>query len=165
MKFLRLTFLIALIGGLSFMTSCNKGSDPEPSVEEAQLKLLSKTWTVSQVKFGPGNTDVTADYTSPNPMKLTIGGTFNSAPGTTYTYSLTGRPASPKKSPWPASGTWKFDTNAPETLIIRTEDNLQISYTVTASQLQLIFTYAGPGYTGRTSAVEGNWTFLFTPTP
>ena len=155
MKFVRLSFLPALIIGLISFASCDKSDPPEPSVEEAQLALLSKPWTVSEVRFGSGNTDRTAEYSG---MTLTISGTFSD--GGTYNYSLAGRPS---LSPWPASGTWTFDLNDPENLVIRTEDNLAITYSVTEGQLQLVFTYAGAGYAGpRISAVEGTWTFLFT---
>lgn len=153
MKFVRLSFLPALIIVLISFASCDKGNPPEPSIEEAQLKLMTKTWTVSEVRFGSGNTDRTQEYTG---MTLTISGTF--AEGGTYNYAASGRPS---LSPWPANGTWTFDTNDPENLIIRTEDNLPISYSVVDNKLQLVFTYAGSGYS-RISAVEGTWTFLFT---
>lgn len=123
------------------------------SIEIEQLDKLSGVWTVSQVRFGSGNTDRTSEYIG---MSLTFTGTFVN--DGTYNYSVANRPS---LSPWPASGTWKFDKNNPENLIIRTEDNMPMTYSVTTSQLQIIFTYAGSGYNARTQAVEGTWTFLF----
>ena len=153
MKFLRLTFLMALIGGLSLITSCNKGSDPEPTIQETNLKLMSKTWTIKEVKYN--SNDRTTEYTG---MKLTIAGTFN-ATTNSYDYTVTNKPAAPTKSPWPNSGKWSFSTAQPATLITRTPDNLSMTYGVTTTELQLSFTYAGAGF--RTSAVEGNWIFIF----
>lgn len=154
MKFLRLTFLVAVMGCLALFTSCDEGGGKKLTIEETQLLALSKTWTVSEVRF-EGTSDRTAEYSG---MTLTVGGTFVD-PTTVYDYSLTNRPT---LSPWPVSGTWTFDVNDPETLIIRTEDSLPISYSVTDDQLQLTFNYTGPGYSGRVSAVEGSWIFLFT---
>jgi hypothetical protein len=157
MKFLRLTFLVALIGCLTFFTSCDEGGGKKLSIEETQFLALSKTWTVTEVRFGSGNTDRTAEYTATG-MTLTISGDFVD-PTSAYQYTITGRPS---LSPWPASGTWTFDPNDPETLIIRAEDNLPITYSVTETELQLTFNYTGAGYPARVSAVEGSWTFLFT---
>lgn len=161
MKFLRLTFLFALVSVFAFLSSCNKGGDPEPSTEEKNLKLMSKTWVVTSATLG--SSDMTDLYEN---MELTISGTFNKDINTLYNYSLTGRPSGTDKSPWPASGTWKFKdgvSGVSATTIVRTEDNMDINYTVTATQLQLIFSYEGAGYSGRTSAVEGEWTFEFEP--
>jgi hypothetical protein len=100
-------------------------------------------------------------------MELTISGTFDKDINTLYNYSLTGRPNGVgDKSPWPASGTWKFKdgvSGVSATTIVRTEDNLDMNYTVTETQLQLTFLYLGDGYSGRTSAVGGEWIFVFEP--
>ena len=159
MKFVRLSFIPAVIIVLISFSSCDKSNPPEPSVEEAQLKLLSKTWTISaskgsKVEFGSGSTDRTSEYEG---MTLTISGTFSE--GGTYNYTVATRPS---LSPWPANGTWTFDLNDPENLVIRTEDNIPMTYSVVDNKLQLVFTYSGAGYTGpRISAVEGSWIFLF----
>jgi len=167
MRILRLTFLFTLIGGSFWLSSCKSTSGAEPSIEEAQLKLLAgtgtKTWTTSQVRFGAGNTDRTSEYSG---MKITIKGTFSST-ATSYSYEVTGKPS---VSPWSTSGTWAFDSNDPESVVIRLTDkggnteNLPITYSITQNQLQLNFTYSGGGYdqSGRVSAVEGTWIFLFT---
>jgi hypothetical protein len=158
MKFLRLTFLLALVGGFGLISSCNKGGDPEPSTEEKNLKLMSTTWVVTSATLG--SSDMTDLYQN---MELTISGTFNKDINTLYNYSLTGRPSGTDKSPWPASGTWKFKESSPSTAIVRTEDNMDMFYTVTEGSLQLIFEYSGTGYPGRTSVVAGEWVFEFEP--
>src|SRR5688572_16857488 len=107
MRILRLTFLFAIISGFVGLSSCKKDKDADPSIQEAQLKLLTgnsetgKTWTVSQVRFGPGNTDRTAEYAG---MAIKLKGKY-SGTTTTFTYEVTGRP---DLSPWPASGSWSF---------------------------------------------------------
>ena len=157
MKFLRLTVLVAFIGGLGLFSSCKPKEVIEPSIEEAQLKLLSKTWNLNSATFGPGS-DRTSDYTG---MTLTLSGTFNSTPGTKYNYS---RSSLTVTSPWPSSGTWAFEPNDPANLIIRTEDNLLITYNVTATTLILSFDYTsmGAGYPGRVSSINDTWEFVFT---
>jgi hypothetical protein len=163
MRFLRLTFLFALVSGLCLLSACNKGSDPKPTIQETQLKLLkSATWVVSEVTFD-ASSDRTSEYQSPN-FTLTFTGEYDkSNPTASYNYATANRPAAPDKSPWPASGTWKFEDSSPATLIRRTEDDLLITYSVTADKLQLTFEYAGTGYSARTSAVAGTWIFEFTP--
>jgi hypothetical protein len=160
MRILRLTFLFALIAGFVGLSSCKKDKDADPTIQEAQLKLLTgnsetgKTWTVSQVRFGPGNQDRTAEYAG---MAIKLKGKY-SATNTTINYEVTGRP---DLSPWPASGTLSFDENEPENLLIR-EDGMDFTYSLTENQLSLNFTYSGDGYPGRISAVEGTWAISFT---
>lgn len=160
MKLIRYCFIPALFIGLISFSSCDKGGAPEPSVEETQHKLLSGTWTISQVRFGAGNTDRTSEYTG---MKLTLSGDFSS--NNEYAYSRT---TLAQISPLSKSGKWGFDTNDPENIVILLTDennaslNIPVTYSVTETQLQLVFTYSGAGYAGRVSAVEGTWTFGFT---
>lgn len=161
MRILRLTFLFALIAGFVGLSSCKPDEKSDPSVEEAQLKLLTgnsetgKKWNVSKVRFGPGlATDRTAEYSG---MAITFKGKYSGA-NTSLNYEVTGRP---NLSPWPASGTWSFDENAPENLFMR-DDNVSFTYSLTANQLSLDFTYAGAGFPGRISAVEGTWSILLT---
>jgi hypothetical protein len=142
------------------MSSCNKGGDPEPSIEEKNLKLMSKPWVVTSATLdGPeGNMDDL--YLG---MELQIGGIFNKDINTLYNYQVvSGGPGIGDKSPWPRTNDkWKFKDGASETTIVRSVDGLEIQYTVSETQLQLIFNYSGPGF--RTSAVEGEWIFFFEP--
>jgi hypothetical protein len=165
MKFLRLTFLLALVGGLLLISSCGGDPKPKPSEVEKKFKLLTGTsstpitWVVTKVTY-ESNSDRTDEYDDPD-MTLSVSGTFDDDLATTYNYSLTNRPSGGVKSPWPAGGTWRFETSSPSTLIRRTEDDLLITYSVTDTKLQMTFEYSGAGY--RTSAVEGTWKFEFAP--
>jgi hypothetical protein len=134
-----------------------KGKDPDPTpVDEQQLALLSATWKVGTAgNVTLDNVSKKADYAA---FQLVLTGT----PGaTTFGYTTTGRPP---LSAWPSSGDWKFDT-AVETSIIRDPGNatkeLNVSYTVTETQLELTFTYNGAGE-ARTSDVTGVWVFTLT---
>lgn len=163
MKFLRLTFLMALIVGLIGFSSCGPDPGAEPTVEEAQLLKLAKGWNISKAELD--GVDYLADYTG---FKIAVEGTF-SADGGTYKYTLTNRPiatvAKPGlKSPWPKNtGNWKFGTPA-SSVITRdfdvAADLQEIGYTVTTDKLQLDFTYSGNGYSAK---VAGAWHMEFTP--
>jgi hypothetical protein len=166
MKFIRLSLLAASISGLLLFSACGGGGDPEKPIEQVQLGLLSKTWNLTEAKLG---NVVSTDYVN---SQLTIDGTFNNVPGTEYNFTLTGLPtAAGKKVPWPRTANspttgmkkWKFSEDEPETTIIRVEDGLAITYTVTQTTLVLFFNYTGAGY--RTSSVEGDWQFTFQTTP
>ena len=156
MKFLRFSGLVVLIGGFMLLASCGKGKDPEPSIEEKQLKLLVDTWELTEATFGGTTGNRTTDYQN---MVLTISNTDNASP---YDYSVTGLPAG--KTPWPASGTWKFSETIPAQIIYREDvgGDLQITTTVTKDLLVLSFDYQGDGF-GRISAIKGQWEFKFVP--
>jgi len=156
MKFLRFSVLMALIAGFGILSSCKKGDDPEPSIQEKNLGLMTDTWVVTSVTYEGQPSSV--DYTG---MTITISGTFN-ATSNTYNYTMGNRPVG-KLTPWPASGTWSFDETLPQSIVIRNDDDLPMGYTVTDDLLQFDFTYTGDGYTGRTSVVEGDWVFVFEP--
>ena len=68
------------------------------------------------------------------------------------------------KTPWPASGTWKFSETIPAQIIYREDvgGDLQITTTVTKDLLVLSFDYQGDGF-GRISAIKGQWEFKFVP--
>lgn len=164
MKFIRLSLLAASISGLLLFTACGGGSDPEKPIEQVNLGLMSKTWTLTEVKLG--NTTPTG-YTN---MTITISGTFSKTPGAEYDFSIAGLPTgASSKTPWPrannttatSTGKWKFDDTEPETTIIRKVDGLPITYSVTENTLVLSFNYTGAGF--RTSSVEGDWQFTFAP--
>ena len=142
--------LVALSAALITFSGCKPGTDPAPSVEEVQFGKLSKSWKFSSVK----KDDVA--QTGYDAFTLAIKGTFG-APS--YEYSASGKPA---LSPWPSSGSWIFGTD-PSTSIIRdkgTTNELNISYTVTETTMQMTFNYAGDGK-GRISNVKGQWVMVF----
>ncbi len=151
MKRSSLIIALALLGVAASFWQC--GSDPAPAQDpkDAQLEKLSKTWnTTSQTIDG---------VPDPNHDNFSIA-ISGSAGQNTFNYTTTGRPACASPcSPWPASGTFTFEADFATTL--KREDGTIITYSVTGSQLQMTFSYAGAGFTGRTAVVQGNWTFQF----
>jgi len=132
---------------------CKKEKGPGQSIEDIQLGKLSKTWTMTPSSVTLDGT-VQPGYDN---FTLTLSGTAGS---TSFGYSTAGRPTT---SPWPSSGNWSFGTT-PETEIIRdpnTQDVLNMTYSVTDTQLQIIFNFTGAGYPGRISNVNGQWIFVF----
>jgi len=149
MKAFRILNTVVSLSAILMISGCGGKSTPAESTQDKQLGLLSKKWTVSTVTLN--SVDQSSSWTGFN---LTITGTKGA---TSFSYACAARPA---LGPWPASGTWSFGTD-PVTQITRTEDNLPITYTVTATTLQMTFNYTGNGYT-RVSNVGGNWVFSFT---
>lgn len=143
-----------------FLISCK--SEPDPSVQEVQLKKLVKTWTLTSVQLDGVDKKTSTEY---NNFKISISGVYNAAtPDAEYTYSVSGRP---QLSPWPASGKWKFGTGSPQTQIIRdagsTDKELTLTYSIQENPLQLTisFNYQGAGIANRTSIVKGEWEMVF----
>ena len=154
MKAFRILTTAVSLGVILIFSGCGGKGTPAESTQDKQLGLLSHTWKVSTVTLE--TTDKTTDWTG---FQLTISGTKGAS---SFNYSCASR--STKLGPWLASGTWAFDTD-PVTQIIRTEDNLHMTYTVTATTLQISFNFptTATGYTGpRVSNVSGNWVFNFT---
>jgi hypothetical protein len=149
--------VVMALATLLTYSGCDPGGPGDPTVEEVQLAKLSGSWAVSASQ---ASTDVklnaVSQKTDYNSFTLTLTGT----PGaTSFGYTTTGRPA--KLNPWPSSGTWKFSTNSPETTVIRDPggaDELEMTYTVSDTQLEITFTFAGAGYS-RTKQVQGTWVF------
>jgi hypothetical protein len=143
----------------SLLFSCKKEEVTKKPDQEIQLTLLSKTWKIDNVSF-ENSEDRTTSFAD---GKLVISGSY--LPDGIYDFSFTGmRPA---LSPWPASGKWKFGSNLQHNLIrnptpASPSENLLMNYTVTESQLTLIFTcetcdFAG----GRRNSISGEWKFIF----
>jgi hypothetical protein len=153
MKAFRILTTVVLLTAMLVISGCGSKSSPVVTPQDKQLGLLSKTWKISSVTLDTGSPgpDQTSKWTG---FQLTITGTPG---GTTFNYACASRPA---LGPWPASGTWTFGAD-PVTQIIRTEDTLPITYTVTATTLTMNFKYSGSGYT-RVGSVGGNWVFSFT---
>src|SRR5690606_12672103 len=123
--------------------------------EQSYFERLATEWNLTSATLD--DTDRTADFSN---MQMAITGHFNGAGGT-YNFSLSG--ARPNPSPWPASGTWEFDTD-PSSQIIRLTDGQKITYTLANGDTQLTFefNYQGAGYAGsRIQQVAGNWKFVF----
>lgn len=155
-----LTIAVVAVATLLTYSSCDNGGPGEPTVEEVQLGKLSGTWrvTASSSNVTLNAVSQKTDYTS---FELTLSGT----PGANdFIYTTTGRPA--KLNPWPPSGDWTFGPNV-ESTVIRDEDSadeLEMTYTVSDTQLELTFTFTGAGY-NRTKQVQGTWVFTMDKKP
>lgn len=150
--------IVILIALGIYCIGCSEKNPAPDSVEKVQLAKLSNTWTVSSVTLD--NTSKIADFTN---FKLTLAGTFNEAtPRGPYQYAVAG--SRPSNNPWPPTGgTWSFGANPSDDLVRHDNPDLTINYTVSNTQLILIFTYLGDGFAGgRKSQVSGNWVFTFT---
>jgi hypothetical protein len=157
MKAFRIVSLLALFTVLLTYSGCgDKGGTPEP-IANQQFTKLSKTWKINTVTCSTcTTTDRTAEYTASS-FQLILTGTKGSPP---FSYSTSGRPA---LSPWKSSGAWEFGAD-PVTQVIRdkgTADELNMTYAVTETTLQVTFTFSGTGYSARTSEVAGQWIFTF----
>jgi hypothetical protein len=149
MKRTNFLIVLALFGVAASFWQCGSDPAPAPDPQDQQLEKLSQTWKATNVTFN--STPVTG-YEN---FQITMTGT---AGQDTFDYSTTGRPAG-IKTPWPASGKFTFGTDF--ATVLTRDDGIQVTYSVSATQLQMTFTYTGAGFTGRTSNVEGAWTFTF----
>ncbi len=145
--------VLAVLLGYS---GCGGSNNPGPSVEEVQLGKLSSTWKVGAT----GN--VTLDGVSKKEQytdfQLILSGT---AGATAFSYTKSGGPS---LTPWPSTGAWAFGTD-PEKDIVRdpgTNKQVNITYTVTESTLELTFDYSGSGEPTRVGQVTGTWVFTLT---
>jgi len=148
----KLFILGVVFGALLISQGCKKSTGPGETIEDVQLGKLSKKWTKNTVTLDG------VDQTGYDNFTLTISGT---AGNTSFGYKAEGRP---QLSSWPSDGTWKFGAT-PETTIVRdpdTQDALNVTYSVTETQLQITYTFSGAGYQGgRTAKVNGVWVFTF----
>jgi hypothetical protein len=149
----RLFTLLAIVGLAIFYSSCKPDDKDNRTTEEKQLDKVKNTWALTSANDG---TDRTTDFAN---LVLTVSGSFSQ--GGTYNYSFTG--TRPNPSPWPASGTWKFGTD-PLTQIIRDpgqDIEIDATYTVTDSDLEIKFVIPDNWVGGRRQSVSGSWTFNF----
>ncbi|MFZ5998916.1 MAG: hypothetical protein ACOYW3_00270 [Bacteroidota bacterium] len=156
-RYFKTVLAFSAIAALLTYSGCGPGSDPAPTEQEVQLGKLKSTWKITEVKLD--NVSKLTDYTG---FELTITGSITDGNLTGGGYSAKNRP---KLSPWLAEGNWVFGTD-PVTQITRdpdkSADKLDVTYSVTDTQLQLTFTFAREGYsTARTSNVKGQWVFTF----
>jgi hypothetical protein len=152
MKIIKGLGSLALLGILLVYSSCGGGSDPAPPITDVQIGKLNKTWRITSVTLDgviQNGSNNTSDYTG---FQLVLAGTTG---GTSVNYTATSRPA---LSPWQPSGSFTFGTNA-ETELVRNDD-VDVTYSVTDTQLQMTFSFSGSGYT-RSAVVSGVWVFTF----
>ncbi len=156
MKLLTRTLFLLTIASLTlFFANCGGGGGDEKTPQQVQLGKLSKTWVL-----GTATLDGISSPLIGSDFALTISGSFNSgSPDGPYNYSVTGTLT---PSPWPASGTWTFDSISGDGGQIIREDGVGITYSIgTDGRLTLNFTCAACDYAGaRTSQANGDWVFI-----
>jgi hypothetical protein len=147
---------VAIVFLLTY-SGCGPTEPPTPEVAEVKHGLLLGQWKMTGATANatldgvPKKTDY-ANFT------LTISGAYTDAAGV-YDYATAGRPA---LSPWPSQGKWSFGAD-PATQLVRdkgTAKQVDMSYSVTETSLEITFQYSGTGES-RTSNVSGTWVFTF----
>ena len=161
----RLSNLLAALvfASLVIFMSCGGGSPkPAPSAGETQSALFEGTWAVSgDPIFGNGPEGVWTGFS----LSIT-----NAAEGANDVwggnFSATGIPAGygqvwgGTETETSVSGTWAYLSTTNVSTVVRSNDNVNISITPSATKLTLQFTVAGPA---RTSGIfDKQWTFQFT---
>lgn len=153
-----LTFLVIGSGTL-LLSGCGEDAPSTPA-EQTQLDKLVGTWQLQTAALTGSTTSWTDEFDG---ATLVLSGTYSAGGTYAYTFNVTPWPIN---SPWPEDGNWKFKGTSGTDLtskIIRLDDSVEISYTLTNNQLTLTFPYSGDGFPdGRLGSVEGNWTFTFT---
>lgn len=158
MKIAKALIAVVVLGGLFTLSNCGSSSPtPEPLANQ-QFTKLQKTWKLTGATLGSVSQFGTGQPYNGN-FTLTISGTKGAA---SFDYSVAGRPA---LSVWKASGKWTFGADVSTQLVRDPDiatDKLDMTYSVTDSQLQIQFTFPKnkSGYT-RTDQVEGDWVFTF----
>lgn len=150
MRFIRTPIVLMSALWLYLLMGCSSDEGAATSTEEQQRQKLVRRWTVTSVRF---NNVTQSEYQN---FDLILAG---SATGP-FSYQAVSRPA---LSPWPASGTWAFDDD-PLSQLVRdpaSAQELNLSYTVSDTQLQLSFTFSGAGFASRSQDIQGQWEFVF----
>ena len=149
--------LFILVSAGIFYASCDGGDDPQKSQEESQLEKLKGTWNIQSVVNDA--TTRTDEYPG---MTVAFSGTFSE--GGTYNYTSDAT-SWPDTSPWKALDAWKFDPASIASVIVRQEDDVPMTYTLSNADktLELRFDYSGDGFhNARVESVAGEWIFTFT---
>lgn len=125
--------------------SCSNDDNGEP-VAAQHVKKLAGEWKAETVTFDGAVQEGYADFT----LRIT-------ASGEKALYVVTG---SPERTPWLLSGTLTPHKDNPEAQLVR-EDEVNILYSVTSTELVMEFAYADVTTGGRSKSVAGNWKFTF----
>lgn len=135
-------------------TACQDDDNHSKTAVEAQTEKLTGRWKA---------TTVTLDGAVQEAYTETV---FTLSPltaGTNMSYTIE---ENPSDGPWrTASGGRLFFDTQDVTKYLTREDEVRISYDVTATTLVFEFTYAEPSSTGRTDGVVGDWKFVLTKEP
>lgn len=145
-----------------FMSCGGGGDDPGPSAGETQAGLFQGSWAVSgDPIFGDGPEGTWTGFS------LSITNAAEGANGVWGgSFSATGIPAGygqvwgGSETDTSVSGTWAFASATNVNSVVRSNDNVSITITPSATDLTLQFTVASPA---RTSGIfDEQWTFQFT---
>lgn len=130
-----------------FMSCGGGGDDPAPDPLIAVAENFATTWTPTSVSDPDGVNQLSAWSN----FQLTVsgsesGGTYNTGSTTPDGFTAV----------WPNSGSWAFgDTSGGA---VTRDGSLNMTSTITATQLTLEFSITGAG---RTNSINGDWTFVF----
>jgi hypothetical protein len=145
--------LATIIVGIS---GCGS-DDPSTAAEEKQLEKIVGTWQLESASLGATSWNDEFENAT-----LALSGAYEE--GGTYDFDFSVTPW-PINSPWPEDGNWKFKGTSGSNLttkIVRLDDGVEMTYTLSDDALTLTFPYSGDGFPdGKVSSVEGNWTFVF----
>lgn len=126
-------------------SGCNKKVTPPPSELDKRMELLKNqgnSWIIGSTGYvSKDDYDVTNQFEN---FKLTFGNKM-------YTTE------SSLMHVWATSGSWGFMDNDPD-IIIR-DDGAVISIAITDNSLDLMFTSNGVSSGGRSSGIQGNYSF------
>jgi hypothetical protein len=154
----RILSLLVLAAFATFYMSCDGDDGDGQSEQQIQFNKVKSTWVMETANDG---TDRTLDFPG-LALTLALDETFQE--NGVFEYSLEG--TRPNPSPWPASGTWKFDSSDPTHKIIRDTGDSEIPVTYEVSDTDLLIEFdipeGHPGFAGsRVSSVSGHWIFTF----
>ncbi|MEP1032863.1 hypothetical protein [Ekhidna sp.] len=133
-----------------FMSCGGGGDDPAPDPLIAKAENLTVAWSPTAVN-DPDGVNQLSTWSN---FTLTFSG--NESGGTYSTGSTT---PTGFEDVWPASGSWVFADTDGE--VITRDGSLTINVTaLSATQLTLEFDFQS---SARTSSIDGEWTFSFSP--
>lgn len=155
MKRLSNLFAALVFASLVIFMSCGGGGDnpaPDPGANallEQAKKLAANTWVVSSVSDPDGPTQKWNDFT----LKFTA-----NDDGKGGNYEVTGTPDGFDGKVWAnGSSTWNF---VGDNILKVKRANLTPELTISGiSATEVTFTFNVPTQDGRTSAIQGDWTF------
>lgn len=141
----RIASLLLLVSLAALTFNCSDDDNGEP-VAAQHVKKLSGEWKVETVTFDGAIQEGYTDFT----LRIT-------ASGEKALYVVTG---GPERTPWLLSGALTPCKDNPGEQLVR-EDEVNIVYTVSSTELIMDFAYADGTTGGRSKSVAGNWKFTF----
>lgn len=153
----KLSYLLSagVLVAMLAVVGCKKDDGGSITPEDAAGANFAGTWAVGSSGSVMFDTDDrTTEYSN---FTLTVNYSAGQGSGT---YSATGGQSG--ASPWPASGTWSFNSDTPgaESFAVTRDDGLVVNVALTATDMTMTFTFDDSVNQGsRVEAVNGSWTF------